>query len=91
MAPIQPLPLRLAFFVGFGFSGGFTLSTSAMTSLNGSGMCGIGFELVIFSVAIGILSDDAPEASIENKTSLWIFQNVSPMLVFKNALFLEAE
>jgi hypothetical protein len=25
-------------------SGGFTLSTSAITSLNGSGMCGMGFE-----------------------------------------------
>ena len=30
-----------------GFSGGFTMSTSAITSLNGRGMCGIGFEFVI--------------------------------------------
>jgi hypothetical protein len=29
------------------FFGGFTLSTSAITSLNGSGMWGIGFEFVI--------------------------------------------
>ena len=29
------------------FSGGFTLSTSAITSLNGRGMCGIGFEFVV--------------------------------------------
>jgi hypothetical protein len=27
--------------------GGFTLSTSAITSLNRMGMCGIGFEFVI--------------------------------------------
>ena len=32
------------------FSGGFTLSTSAITSLNGRGMCGIGFELVILCI-----------------------------------------
>jgi hypothetical protein len=31
------------------FSGGFTLSTSAITSLNGRGMCGIGLEFVVFS------------------------------------------
>jgi hypothetical protein len=30
-------------FAFFGFSGGFTLSTSAVTSLNGKGICGIGF------------------------------------------------
>src|SRR5260370_36527913 len=29
------------------FSCGFTLSTSAITSLNGSGMCGIGFAFVV--------------------------------------------
>jgi hypothetical protein len=38
-------------FAGFalrgGFSGGFTLSTSAITSLNGSGMCGIGLEFLV--------------------------------------------
>jgi hypothetical protein len=39
--------LESFFFFG-GFGGGLTLSTSAITSLNGKGMCGIGFELVIF-------------------------------------------
>jgi hypothetical protein len=34
------------------FSGGFTFSTSAITSLNGRGMCGIGFEFVIRLVTI---------------------------------------
>jgi len=29
------------------FSGGFALSTSAITSLNGRGICGIGLEFVI--------------------------------------------
>ena len=38
--------LRFRVFVCAAFSGGFTLSTSAITSLNGSGMCGIGLELV---------------------------------------------
>ncbi|MGC2229441.1 MAG: hypothetical protein WA254_07510, partial [Candidatus Sulfotelmatobacter sp.] len=42
ISPVTSLPL----FFGF-FSGGFTLSTSAITSLNGSGMCGIGLEFVI--------------------------------------------
>jgi len=35
------------------FSGGFTLSTSFITSSNGSGMCGIGFSLVACFGAIG--------------------------------------
>ena len=56
MAQIQLLALRLAFFVGF--SGGFTLSTSAITSLNGKGMCGIGFELVILLVSCCLLITD---------------------------------
>src|ERR1019366_3006984 len=40
------LVIRLLFLAGF--SGGFTFNTSAITSLNGRGMCGIGFEFVIF-------------------------------------------
>ena len=31
----------------FSFVGGFTLSTSLITSPNGRGMCGIGFEFVV--------------------------------------------
>ena len=46
----RTIKFRGYFFGGFVFcfSGGLTLSTSAITSLNGSGICGIGLELVIF-------------------------------------------
>ena len=39
------MSLTLAFPSG-PFSGGLTLTASAITSLNGSGMCGLGLELV---------------------------------------------
>jgi H+/Cl- antiporter ClcA len=57
---LQFLP-HLAFvgLVEGAFSGsrdGFTLSTSDITSLNGSGMCGIGFEFVIFFVVMSTVS-----------------------------------
>jgi hypothetical protein len=45
------IAINYAFFPRFGgllfFSGGLTLSTSAINSLNGRGMCGIGFEFVV--------------------------------------------
>jgi hypothetical protein len=40
---------HLPFIAFSGFSGAFTLSTSLITSLNGSGICGMGLELVILS------------------------------------------
>jgi hypothetical protein len=40
------LLVRLVFFF-ICFFGGFTLSTSDITSLNGRGICGIGFEFVV--------------------------------------------
>jgi hypothetical protein len=71
-------PPQFKFRFGFcviRFSGGFTLSTSAITSLNGGGICGIGWEPLPFAREVfkspAVLLHHADDWDRPGWTTLW--------------------